>query len=496
MTTKRDVLLMAIPLMQIKQPAPAIYHLKGQLTAGGVTCMALDANIILYNKMKDRWEEISRLLQWRNSRDNTDDVLYERVLKAMEDIVNDSIIRTDPEWIGVSIFSRNSRRLGKDLLSFIRSKFPNKKLIIGGMGLGDSLGDTKFEYAVELFELGLVDYYITGEAELNIVELICNNTTRPGINSPMKQIMQLEELAFADYTDCDHDLYPFSEYDSGLPTYVLTGSRGCVRRCDFCDVYRLWPKFKSRGGEHIAKEMIYHYEQRGVYNFSFSDSLINGNMKTFRELVDILIDNQKKIDVKFRWGGQFICRSDRQMPLEDYIKASNAGLESVGIGLEHASERIRKLMRKGFDHDALHDTIHNLSKSNIRSTMNMMSGHPSETEDDHNENLKFLESYKWASDNGTIAGLVFFETAFLPGTDFFDKKDELVEQDVGPFWKNDIINFPLIHKRRKQMGDRCAELGWHIYGELQYMDKEFWRRELEYYNETVAKTRSPNSLET
>lgn len=482
---KKDVLLLAIPLMEVKKPAPAIYHLKGQLVAGDVTCKAVDANIILYNEMKDDWNDIIDTLQWHNA--NPDNDLYDRILNNMISIVNDSIVETDPEWIGISIFSLNSRRLGKDILSFIRDTYPDKKLLIGGMGLGDSLGDNKFEYAAELLAEGLVDYYITGEAEINIVELIINNkTTRSGINSPMKQILQLEGLAFADYTDCDHDLYPFADHDSGLPTYVLTGSRGCVRRCDFCDVYRLWPKFKSRGGEHIAKEMIHHYEQRGVYNFYFSDSLINGSMKAFRELVDILIEYQNEHNVKFRWGGQFICRTNQQMPLEDYLRAAEAGLENVGIGLEHASERIRKFMRKGFDNDALDDTINNLSKSHIHTMMNMMFGHPLETEDDHNENLKFLEKYKWASHDGTIASLnLQHYIAFLPGTDFFDKKDDLVEDDVGTFWKNDIINFPIIHKRRKEMSERCAELKWNTFNEeslMRYMD-----RELEYYNNTKAK---------
>jgi len=204
-------------------------------------------------------------------------------------------------------------------------------------------------------------------------------------------------------------------------------------------------------------------------------------MKTFRELVEILIVYQERHGVKFRWGGQFIARTEEQMPLSDYLRASEAGLENVGIGLEHASERIRKLMRKGFDNDALDDTINNLSKSKIYTMMNFMSGHPLETEDDHNENLKFMKNYQWASDNGTIASLnLQHYIAFLPGTDFFDKKDELVEYDVGPFWKNDNLDFPLIHRRRKEVSEQCAKFGWNTYNEISFMD--YMDRELEYYN--------------
>ena len=385
---KRDVLLLAIPLMEIKKPAPAIYHLKGQLEAGNISVRAIDTNIIAYNKLKDEWNDIVYMLQWHNAKPTIE--LYTKYIDTLKSTFTKYINETDPEWIGISIFSLNSRRTGTSLLEFIREEWPDKKLIIGGAGLGDALGDTKYEFAQELLQKGLIDYYLPGEAEVSIVKLIVdNNPEAAGINRQPKQIAIVEGLAFANYEDCDHDLYPFEDFDSGTPTYVLTGSRGCVRRCDFCDIYRLWPKFKTRGGEHIALEMIHHFETRGVDTFYFSDSLINGSMKAFRELVATLAHYQAAYKMKFRWGGQFICRTDRQMSTEDYMNASAAGLENVGIGLEHASENVRKHMRKGFDNEALYDTIHNLSKSGIHSMLNFMAGHPQESLDDHLENLKF-----------------------------------------------------------------------------------------------------------
>jgi|TARA_R110000744_G_scaffold46119_3_gene102151 hypothetical protein len=473
-------LLLSIPLMEIKRPAPAIYHLKGQLIQSGVECKAIDTNIIVYNQMKDKWTDVEPLLAWHNH--NPDKELYTELRTRLELIVHHEIEEYLPDFVGLSIFSLNSRKIGEDIMIYIRKTFPNVKIIIGGTGLGESLGDTKFAYAEEMKARNLCDHFITGEAEITLVELVANNKTNmKGIDSPMQQIKSLEELAYANYDDCDHSLYPFADYDSGHPTYVLTGSRGCVRRCDFCDVYRLWPKFKTRSGKDIATEMIYHYERRGVFNFYFSDSLVNGSMKAFRELVDTLLVYKEESGMKFRWGGQFICRTSAQMSPEDYQNASAAGLENVGIGLEHASERIRKLMRKGFDNDALHDTIVNMSDNNIHTVMNMMSGHPLETPEDHMENIKFLQTYKWASDNGTIASMnLQHYIAFLEGTDFYDKKEEMVDTDVGPFWKNDLLDFPEIYNRRKEMGAKCELYGWNTINEHAFM--EYMHRELEYYN--------------
>lgn len=482
---KKDVVLFSIPLMEIKWPAPAIYHLKGQLEASGtITCAAVDSNILLYNSFKDEWNDIVYMLHWHTY--DPMEELYNKIIYRLQEIFSHYIEIHDPTWIGISIFSLNSRRVGIDIIKFIRNNWPSKKILIGGAGLGDALGDTSFEFAKKLLDDGLIDYYITGEGEVAIVELICkNNQNAVGINRANKQIQNLEGLAFANYEECDHKLYPFENYDSGKPTYILTGSRGCVRRCDFCDVYRLWPKFKTRGGEHIAMEMIYHYEQKGVDTFYLSDSLINGSMKAFRELVDVLLDYQSRNGVKFRWGGQFIARTNSQMSLEDYMRASEAGLENVGIGLEHASERMRKIMRKGFDNDALHDTIHNLSKSRIFVMFNVLFGHPLETEEDFEENIKFLHDYQWASDDGTIASLnLQHYIAFLPGTDFADQKENLVVDDVGPFWKSkhiSTLDFPEIFRRRQRMSDECKRLNWKTFNEEAYMN--YMERELlHYYN--------------
>jgi radical SAM superfamily enzyme YgiQ (UPF0313 family) len=483
---KKDVVLFAIPLMEVKWPAPAIYHLKGQIEADGkTTCAAIDANVLIYDSFKYEWNDIVYMLHWHTPDPMWD--LYKKVITRLKEIFTEYITLHDPEWVAISIFSLNSRRVGTDIIKFVREQWPNKKILIGGTGLGDALGDTAFEYANKLLADKLIDYYITGEGEVAVVELICkNNPNAVGINRPNRQIQNLEGLAFANYDECVHSLYPFEKYDSGKPTYILTGSRGCVRRCDFCDVYRLWPKFKTRGGEHMAKEMIYHYEKKGVDTFYLSDSLVNGSMKAFRELVDVLLKYQEDHNMKFRWGGQFIARTNSQMSTEDYMRASAAGLENVGIGLEHASERMRKLMRKGFDNDALYDTIHNLSKSRIYVMFNILFGHPLETEEDFEENIKFLHDFKWASDDGTIAALnLQHYIAFLPGTDFADNKDDLVVDDVGTFWKSkhiSTLDFPEIYRRRKRMSDVCKDLNWKTFNEEAYMS--YMERELLYYYNT------------
>ena len=71
----------------------------------------------------------------------------------------------------------------------------------------------------------------------------------------------------------------------------------------------------------------------------------------------------------------------------------------------------------------------------------------------------------------------------MPGTDFADKKDELVDMEFGPFWssKSVDLDFPEIYRRRKEMSDLAAELKWNAYNEDAFM--EYMDRELVYYEQ-------------
>ena len=75
-------------------------------------------------------------------------------------------------------------------------------------------------------------------------------------------------------------------------------------------------------GENVAKEMIFHYEKYGVRDFFLTDSPINGNLKSFRQLTECLIDYynaNNPPDKFFSWGGQWIVRTEKQLKTQKII---------------------------------------------------------------------------------------------------------------------------------------------------------------------------------
>ena len=168
---------------------------------------------------------------------------------------------------------------------------------------------------------------------------------------------------------------------------TVTGSRGCVRKCTFCDVAGLWKKYRYRPGSDIANEIVEMYHKYGIDFVNFSDSLVKGSMKAFREFCIALAE----ANVPVKWRGMAIFRSGMTQSDWDMIKAS--GCEILDVGIESGSERVRFDMNKKFTNECMYDSIDQLGKRGIRMTFLMMAGYPTETVQDHQETLKLL---RWA----------------------------------------------------------------------------------------------------
>jgi radical SAM superfamily enzyme YgiQ (UPF0313 family) len=247
--------------------------------------------------------------------------VYDNLIKTIE--------KLKPEWIGISLLAWDSCiSVTLKLSEVIRENFPDIKIVWGGGGIHHK--ETKY-----LKDKGIINHYVYGDAEDTIVELLKGNIEYSGIDSSIPhQFDNLNDMMLPNFDDIDWSIYHDDSRSSlltkGLGVAHITGSRGCVRRCDFCDVYKIWPKFRFRSAEKILEEMIYYKEKYNRKFFHFNDSLINGSMKAYRDLMRLLAEDPRAKDVW--WHSQFIVRSSRQMTDEDWeiTSKTNVGLLEVG----------------------------------------------------------------------------------------------------------------------------------------------------------------------
>jgi radical SAM superfamily enzyme YgiQ (UPF0313 family) len=188
------------------------------------------------------------------------------------------------------------------------------------------------------------------------------------------------------------------------PTIPITGSKGCVRKCTFCDIPVLWPKFKFRSGDHIAQEMIYLYQRHGVKKFYMSDSLVNGSLAAFHDFISVLAQhNTANPDNAIKWVGQYITRP-RSNVLDDkyYDLLKLSGGEGLTSGVESGSDAVRAHMKKQFTTEDIDHELAEFDRRGIVCVLLFFSCYPTETWEDFLDTVNMFIRYQQYCASGTV----------------------------------------------------------------------------------------------
>jgi radical SAM superfamily enzyme YgiQ (UPF0313 family) len=310
----------------------------------------------------------------------------------------------------------------------LRSTAP---IIAGGAGIS-YVTENNITIGRDLLVKGLIDFYVLGEGDHVLDEFLHGNHIL-GLNSnnyPTESwATQIDDL-----NSCSTPTYKkinFDHYLPGIasqPTISITGSRGCVRRCTFCDVGAIWKKFRFRNADNIIAELLKHVHETGVTQFAFTDSLINGSIKQFMDLVSKLSeikDSHPELkDIKYH--GQFIIRPRSQHSEKMYQLMQQSGCDHIQIGIESGSNAVREHMGKKFTNEDIYYHLEMSSKYNIKNALLMMSGYPTETLDDHRETIEFLKKcQKYLLDETVITLTLSEPYVLLKNTPIDEMKHQL-----------------------------------------------------------------------
>lgn len=425
-----DIVILDVPCTLIKMPRAAAALLKANLTSAGFSSRTIDFNIKFFNEL-EKHPNFKYYEQYLLGSSEIDHNKKEELINIISKWV-DSVLELDPLWVGISVFTYQCRIATTHFCEIIKQKNPNIKIVIGGQGLGQGGINGEVSFAQFLKKQKLIDHYIKSEGERSLVNLL-NGKNDIGIDSDtFKQLENLNDILPPDYSD-----YNFDEYDD--PSLFVTGSRGCVRDCSFCDIHEHW-KFKSRDGDIIAKEIIELKEKYKINSFYFTDSLVNGNFREFKKFIKYMANYNDNTQEKIKWTGQYIIRSKGSEDDEYYKILGKSGAHSLQVGIEAGSDKVRYHMNKKFTNDDFYYTLDQFKKNKITCVVLMIVGYVTETEEDFNQTLDLIkkcgEEY-----HETINYISFSETlSILPGTPLYNdaKKIGLV---IDEKYENNWINY-------------------------------------------------------
>lgn len=464
-----DIYIVSIPKLELRAPLPSPAYLKSFIEQHGFTCKTYDYNVDLWWKMcnthAELWEDHNIALFMKEKYDPLFESHLNQIIKGWID----EIIELNPRWFGLSIMSKSSSLIALDMVKELKSRNTDIKIVIGGPWLD---GLTEEDDLIQL-----ANCYVKKEGEYPLLEILRGNFNAPGINDiPPKQISDLNSLPPADFRDYDLSLYPDKFYDimnprnqdksrAGCKCLYITSSRGCVRKCTFCDIISQWPQFVFQKGDVTAEEILIHYKRHNISTFHFTDSVVNGSRKALLDFCNTIIDYKAtgKMPKEIRFKGQFNCKPKNQAPEDDFKIMKEAGYHHLAIGIESGSEQVRYHIGKKFSNDDIDYTFQMLKNNGMTCGALMMVGYPTETEEDFMESIKLFER-NIDKKNSVILNVAIGPTMIIiPGAPITNMLDEMgiFYDDLGNWvYKDNTIIVRA--KRWLRLKDRLEELGYKV----------------------------------
>lgn len=276
----------------------------------------------------------------------------------------------------------------------LKKEFPDKKIILGGT-ITSMTPKTLFKYSG-------VDIQILGEGEQTIIDLlqtlekkgdlknvdgiIYKENNKIITTAPRKQIEDINTIPFPAYDLFPMEIYlsnrPPKELELGGKILGLTTSRGCPYQCIFC--FKPFYGIRLRSAENIFEEVKMLKEKYKITGLHIFDDCAIFPIKRMERFCDLLLKNKMNL--------QWVCMGRINLMTEKLLrKMKKAGCRRIQYGIESGSNKILKIIGKGFTIEQAEETINLTRKVGIIINATFIFGLPGEDEKTMQETIDFIK---------------------------------------------------------------------------------------------------------
>lgn len=382
-----NIALVLMPWYRRESPAPDFAITASILRKQGHKVFVYDVNNLIFN------DEFLLRSYWKffllDATENAENEFFD-LTKDIFDYYASKILALEPQIIIFKIIGRTHSNSVK-MAEVIKEKNKDRVIIFSG-----ALASSKeiVDSFAQRQEKSPFDYIICGEDEVALPELLKSLESRSQITlkrdgkvidcTDGPWLENLDSLPFYDFSDFDLGSYKFPEK---LEMFI---SRGCPWRCSFCIDWMTEKKYRSMGGERIFREVQYQMSKYKVKHVRFCDKTINGDIKAIDEFCDLMLKSYKEGSFFMSWSGDAMIRPEMTAGLLQ--KMHSAGCGGLGYGLESGSERVVRDMGKQFTIPLAQEVIRNTRNAGIFTSVNILVGFPTETEENFRETVSFVEA--------------------------------------------------------------------------------------------------------
>jgi radical SAM superfamily enzyme YgiQ (UPF0313 family) len=376
-------------------------------------------------------------------------------------------LERNPDLIGLSVLYHGMLIPSLALAMEVHDLSPHTRIIMGGPFALPS----NRELIAHLLESEAISGIVEGEGELAITEVVravADNQPLRKVNgmwtrrdseisfTPKAPQLNPSDLPLADFGDFDMKFY--REAWSG--SFPIFGSRGCVNRCTFCNSRKHTPHFRQRSTGQIMEEIKRDVAEYGAGRIAFTDNLINGNPREFKDLCRALRDANLGIDL---FGSLALLPSvDGEMM--DLMQG--AGFTDILLAVESPAPDVRRDMGKWPDKEGVLKIVRGAVERALKPCIYLMHSFPTEKEGDFEQLLHFVDEFD-PKDVLAVGTWPFrlaqvqpgeidmdfvrrFDIELLPGYGL-DQHDARVAFGREPRWKTRWINDETKKERHQRM---------------------------------------------
>ncbi len=330
------------------------------------------------------------------------------VIRALKMGLLDSVIVEEPDLIGITIPFQEQLFEGLRIAAMLKRMEPNLKIAIGGPQV------TKYQHEMfadaTLFEF--IDYACVNEGNSAIVEMV-EAIEGKRANKEVRNTYWAEngEIRFNGVSPNENmsalpsPSYIGAKLDAHLkpePLFGLMTTRGCAYKiCTFCSE-AFHSNFAMRSTDRVFEDVKRLVTESGAKHIFFWDSLMPP--RSMWELADKIAE--AKLDVTW------FCNTKFYDLFADPVQAKrlyDGGLRSIHFGMESANQRILDLMKKGTKIVKVPAILKTLRQAGIMTQCSWFGGFPTETREEFDETVQFLQDNKQHLSLDVFVGSYYFE---------------------------------------------------------------------------------------
>ncbi len=163
----------------------------------------------------------------------------------------------------------------------------------------------------------------------------------------------IDGIPMPNFKKLNMDLYGYNGEDLKKPFSILLSSRGCPFKCVFC-LREMFKNYRIHSPERVIREIKYLKDNYSINSIFFQDWEFLINKERAKNIYGLMKDNNLYVD----FG---INARAKDLDFELIKKLQDVGLKRINLGLESASDKILRAVKKDITRDDLLNAI-NISK--------------------------------------------------------------------------------------------------------------------------------------